>query len=444
MAGVRVFESEPAPPGRPSAFASLRHRQFRWLYASNTAFFFAMNGQMIVRSILAFRLTDSALALGLVNLAVAVPMLVISPFAGVVTDRVEKRQLIIGGQALLIASELVIFGLLTAGALAFWHLVVTVFLMGCIFPFIMPARQAIVVGIVGRGGLPNAMALQMGGMNAARVAAPVLAGFLVAMISIRGAYAVSIALYTLALAAMFRVSRSPATDEQRSTLFRDMLAGVRYVRDDHPLRVLLLLSIVPMLLAMPFQALLVVFTEDVWHTGSRALGILQAAAGLGGLMGSVYVAWFGDSPRRVRLMISSLLAFGATLFLFALSPWFLLALPLVLISDIFASIFGTVNATAVQLLVPDAVRGRVMSLMMMTYGLTPLGTLPISAVAQRFGAPAAVAGACVVMMALAVAFYVLSPSLRGVDDTCRRAALQPHPQPRTAHGPEPQPAAAAS
>jgi MFS family permease len=129
----------------------------------------------------------------------------------------------------------------------------------------------------------------------------------------------------------------------------------------------------------------------------------------------VFVAWKGDTPRRLRLMMASLLAFGATLFLFALSPWFILALPLVLLSDVFASTFNTVNNTAIQLLIPDEVRGRVMSLMMMTFGLTPLGTLPVSAVAQAYGAPFAVALAAVIMIAVSVAFYLLSPALRRSD-----------------------------
>jgi MFS family permease len=139
--------------------------QCRWMYASNIAFFFAMNGQFVVRSYLAFKLTGSAFSLGLVNLAVAIPMLFISPFGGVVADRVEKKRLIMTGQALLLANELVVLVLLLAGLLEFWHLLLVVFAMGCLFPFIMPARQAIVANIVGRQGLGNAMALQMGGMN---------------------------------------------------------------------------------------------------------------------------------------------------------------------------------------------------------------------------------------------------------------------------------------
>ncbi|MBA4179223.1 MAG: hypothetical protein C0506_01405 [Anaerolinea sp.] len=406
------------PPRSGGTFASLRHVQFRWIYGSNIAFFFAMNGQFVVRSYLAFKLTDSAFSLGIVNLAVAIPMLFISPFGGVIADRVEKKRLIMVGQALLLVNELIILALLVMGRLEFWHLLVVVFAMGCIFPFIMPARQAIVANIVGRQGLGNAMALGMGGMNAARVVGPVTAGLVIAVAGVRWMYFVAVLLYLCALLAMSRIDRAyPSGEAGKKSVMGDLLDGVRYVRDDAPVRALLVLSLVPIMLAMPFQALLVVFAEDVWDVGSPGLGFLQAAAGFGGILGSVFVAWRGESPRKLRLMMVSLLAFCGSLLLFALSPWFLLALPLVLIADVFASTFTTVNNTIIQVLIPDAVRGRVMSLMMMTFGLTPLGTVPVAAAAQAWGAPAAVAGAAALTVVIGAAIYLASASLRGIDKT---------------------------
>jgi predicted MFS family arabinose efflux permease len=177
-----------------------------------------------------------------------------------------------------------------------------------------------------------------------------------------------------------------------------------------------------MMLAMPFQALLVVFAEDVWSVGEGGLGLLQAFAGFGGIIGSFYVAWADQSPRKLRLMMSSLLAFAGTLFLFALSPWFLLALPLVLVADVFASVFATTNGTLIQVLIPDEVRGRVMSLMMMTFGLTPLGTLPVSVIAELYGVRTAVASASIATAVLAGVIFALSKSLRGIDAT-NQAAL---------------------
>ncbi len=415
------FEPEPGSTG----FAILRNTQFRWLYLSNIAFFFAMNGQMIVRSYIAFDITNrNAFALGLINLAVAVPMLVVSPFGGVVADRVEKRRLIMIGQAVLLLNELAVLTLLMTERLEFWHLFAVVFVMGCTFPFIMPARQAIVVTIVGRRGLGNAMALQMGAMNAARVVAPALAGFLIWIVGVKATYLVAVVVYGFALAAMSRIDRSPAPiRETKTSVYHDILEGFRYVAGYPPVRVLMVLGILPMLLAMPFQALLVVFAVDVWDVGSRGLGVLQAAAGLGGMAGAFFLAWRAEPKRKLRMMMASLLGFGGSLFLFALSPWFALGLFMVLIADVFASVFQTLNNTIIQTVIPDAVRGRVMSVMMMTFGLTPLGTVPISAMAQKWGAPFAVGIAAVVMVVLSAIVFLLSRSFRDIDRIAREAAL---------------------
>jgi MFS family permease len=406
-----------SPAGRPSPFRSLRNRQFRWLYISNAAFFFAMMGQMVVRSYLAYDITDnSPLALGLVNLAVAVPMLLISPFGGVLADRVERRKLIMGGQATLILSEGVVLLLLLTNQLEFWHLLAMTVVMGGVFPFMMPARQAIVADIVGRRGLQNAMALQMGAMNAGRVVAPALSGFIIYLAGTETAYVFAVVLYGAALLSMTQVIPSaPPKRLTPTTVLGDIAYGFSYVARDAPVRVLMLLSIVPMLLAMPFQSLLPVFSEDVWDVGSRGLGILHAAAGAGGLAGSFVVAIWGETHRKLRLMMFSLMAFGITLGLFAISPWFALGVVLVLIADVFASVFQTMNGSTIQVLIPNEVRGRVMSLMMMTFGLTPLGTLPIAAIAEVYGAPVAVGGACAVMMILGVLFFALSKSFRNID-----------------------------
>lgn len=411
-------------PGPRGPFASLRHQQFRWLFASNTAFFFAMNGQFVVRSVLAYRLTGSEFALGLINLVVAIPILVVSPFGGVVADRFERRRLIMGGQAVLVTAELMVLVLLLLGKLAFGHLLAVVFVMGCTFPFIMPARQAIVANIVGRHGLANAMALQMGAINAARVVGPVVAGLIIALAGVRWVYVVAVALYTVAFFSMAHVAKSPAAAGARTRpVLGELVGGLRYVAGDPPVRALLVLSVIPILLAMPFQALLVVFADDVWHVGAGGLGVLQAAAGFGGIVGSFWVAFVGETPRKLRLMMSALLAFSGSLFLFSLSPWFLLALPLVFAADVFASAFTTTNNALIQLLIPDEVRGRVMSIMMMTFGLTPLGTVPVSALAEAFGAPAAVAIASLVTVALALVVFAASRALRAIDATAA-AALQ--------------------
>ncbi|MCZ6781969.1 MAG: MFS transporter [Proteobacteria bacterium] len=412
-----------AGPGRwRAAVASLEHRQYRWLFASNMAFFLAMQGQMLVRSMITFELTSSPLDLGFVNFAVAIPMMIMSPFGGVVADRFERRRLIMLGQGALILSELLVVALLVTGQLQFWHLVATAIIMGCVFPFTMPARMAIVVNIIGKRGLQNAMALSMGGMNATRILGPTLSGFLVPILGLSGAFSIGIVLYVIALLCLLGVHRCPPLQGARDlSVGRDLAEGFRYIGANRLVLVLLAFGILPMFLAMPFQTLLVVFTEDVWAVGSRGLGLLYAVSGLGGLLGSIYVAQRAETSGRLGVMLGALVGFASFLLAFAMSPWFLLALPLVLAANVFSSVFGTLNNTAIQILIPDRVRGRVSSFLMMSFGITPLGTLPMAAVAESFGAPVAVAGASVLVIAVGLLFYASSPSLRSVDARTREA-----------------------
>jgi MFS family permease len=416
------------PPGAGSqqrglrgSLASLENREFRWLFISNMAFFLAMGGQGLVRAWIAFELTGSELALGIVSFTVAVPMLLVAPVGGAMSDRFERRNLIAIGQSFVLLSELIVLALLWTDRLEFWHLVTAAGLMGCVFPFIMPARQALVANVVGRRGLPNAMALGMAGMNVTRVLGPAAAGFLLGPLGAKGTYVVGVVLYAAALVATLFVNRHPMEAKPTASVFANVLEGAHYVRQNRLVLVLIFFGLVPMFLAMPFQTLMVVFAEEVWHVGSTGLGLLSACAGIGGVAGSFYVAWQADSQRRIRRMMVSMVGFGAFLLLFSVTPYFTTALGLVFLANACGSVYGTLNNTAIQMIIPDEVRGRVSSFLMMSFSLPLLGTLPMSAVAQGYGAPTAVGIASVLAVVVSLLFYLGSPALRGMDATVRAA-----------------------
>ena len=411
--------------GWRSAFGSLQSVQFRRIFLSNLAFFLAMQGQGLVRAVIVYELTDSELALGMVSASVAVTMLLGAPIGGVLADRFERRGLILFAQAAAIVSETTFFGLLVTGELEFWHMVALAAVMGASFPLVMPARQAIVVNIVGKRGLGSAMALNMAGVNVMRVVAPAVAGLLIASVGVEVVYAINLGFYVIALAAMLGVAKVRPPERAREvTIVASLVEGVRYVARHEVVGVMLLYGLIPMFLAMPFQTLLVVFATDVWDVGSSGLGLLNASAGIGGIFGSFYVAWRGGNDRRLRLMMFSMVAFGVLLAFFSLSPFFVPAVVLIFSANIFASIFQTLNNTAIQLLISDDVRGRISSFLMMSFSLPLLGTLPISALAERLGAPMAVSVASVLAVAVALLFYLISPALRDLDARVRSASAE--------------------
>ncbi len=422
LAPPRMGPGGPAPSrGLRGALSSLENREYRWLFISNVTFFLAMGGQQIVRAWLAYELTDSELALGIISFTVAVPMLVVAPIGGALSDRFERRNMIALGQSFVLASELTIVTLLLTDRLEYWHLVTGAGFMGCAFPLMMPARQALVANVVGRRNLPNAMALGMAGMNVTRVLGPALAGFLLGPLGTKGTYLFGVSLYATALVATLFVSRHPLENPTTKSIYSNIVAGAQYVWNDRLVLVLIFFGLVPMFLAMPFQTLMVVFAEEVWDTGSTGLGLLSAFSGVGGVAGSLYLAWNADSHNRIRRMMWTMVGFGGFLLLFSLTPWFWTALGLVFLANACGSIYGTLNNTAIQMIVPDEVRGRISSFLMMSFSLPLLGTLPMSAVAEGYGASVAVGAGSVLAVAVALIFYLTSPSLRGMDDTVKAA-----------------------
>jgi len=306
--------------------------------------------------------------------------------------------------------------------LEFWHLLCSAGINGCVFPFIMPARNAIIVNIVGKFGLGSAMALNMAGMNTTRVLGPAMAGLLIDAVGVANTYLFGVLLYGVGLLCMTPVGSShPSAGMQRTSVGRSIVEGAEYVLENRLVLVLLLFGLVPMFLAMPFQNLLVVFAEKIWDVGSRGLGLLSATMGIGGVVGSFWVATLGNTHRRLKRMMISMCAFGFFLFCFAVSPYFLLGLALVLIANVFASIYNALNNTAIQLFIPDQVRGRISSFLMMSFSFPLMGTLPVAAIAEACGAPFAVGLTSVLAILVASLFYILSPELRNMDASVRMA-----------------------
>ncbi|MBT3709752.1 MAG: MFS transporter [Gammaproteobacteria bacterium] len=416
---------------KPSGFDVLSIPQFRWLFVGNVAFFFAMQGQMLTRTILAWDLTGLAQSLAYINLVVALPMIFASMIGGAVTDRVERRQLIIVGQCLITCNEIFILTMLLLGQLEFWHLLCTAFVAGCAFPFIMPARMAITVNVVGPDRIQSAMAVSGGAMNLSRVVGPAMMGVIISEFSVIAAYVVSTILYASAVFCMFFVKRNKAVqpDGGKKPLLADIIYGFQYVSLNKPVLVCLMFGLVPMFLAMPFQNLLVMLVEQTGQVGESGLGILMGAGGVGGVLGSIWIARRGDRSERLRLMVVTVIGFALFLAVFTQTSVFYLALLPLVLANLCASAFQTVNNATIQILVDDSVRGRMSSFMMMSFGLTPLGVFPMAVAADHIGAANAILGACVALMIITVAFVGLSRTLRAIDSTVRVSMDREHKEP---------------
>jgi MFS family permease len=219
---------------------------------------------------------------------------------------------------------------------------------------------------------------------------------------------------------MFGVKRHPhPIDHKPGSPIHEILEGVRYIKNHVPLRVTLLIGLLPTCIAFPFQSLLVVFAEEVWFTGTQGFGFLQATFGLGGVVATLIVAQRGNSNARQRIMFLSLSAMGFFLAGFAYSPGFKLALALLFFASLCGNLFLTLNNIVVQLLVDDHVRGRVSSVLLMSISLTSLGTVPLASLAEKFGAPFAVATSAVSLLVFTLGCFAASKTLRNMDHHVR-------------------------
>ncbi|MFQ5380347.1 MAG: MFS transporter [Dehalococcoidia bacterium] len=412
--GASYLRDRLSPAALRTTFTSLSEPEYAWYFVGNAAFFMGMQMQFLLRGFLAFEITDSAAALGYISVSVAFPMLFIAPFGGVVADRVNKRTLLIVTQMAAAAASLVLAILILTDLVRFWHLVVVAIATGAVFSFNMPARQALVPNLVPQHKLMNAISLQMGGMNLTRIVAPALAGLLIAPLGIGWVYMLTFGLFVVASLSELHLPRHGMVSQtERGSFKDDFMGGFRYIMGDSLMQLLLVAGVILPIFSFPVQQLLPVFAKEVFGSESGVvLGLLAAATGVGGLAGAIVAANFDDRPSKGRHMLFGGLAMATFLFCFAVAPSLKIALIVLVVSGVGQMIFTATNNTVIQATLPQEVRGRVMAVMMMSFGLMPLGVVPVTIGADAVGAPTAVAVSSAALFVAIVLLFTFSRRLR--------------------------------
>jgi MFS family permease len=398
----------------PHALRSLRHRNYRLFFCGQLVSLTGTWMQNVAQSWLVYRLTGSEVLLGLVSFAGLMPIFVLSPFGGAIADRVDRRRLLIGTQTASLLAALVLALLTLLGTVTVWHVVAVAVAFGVVNAVDVPARQAFVPSLVGEEELVNAIALNSTMFNGARVLGPAVAGIVLAAVGEGWCFAVNAASFLAVIVglALMRVPAHRPDRHVRSTLAR-IAEGFRFVWVHVPIRALLLLLAVVSVTGMPYSVLMPVFAERVLHGGARALGLLMAASGCGALGGALVLAARRGIRGLGRWVALAAAGFGTSLVLFSFSRSLALSIGL-LVPAGFAMIVQMASSnTLVQSMVPDRLRGRVMSVYsMMFLGMAPFGSLLAGALAERFGAPAVVGAGGTVCVAAAALFGRRLPALR--------------------------------
>jgi MFS family permease len=375
------------------AWRALRHRNFRLFFTGQSISLIGTWMTRIATAWLVYRLTGSALLLGFVSFAGQIPTFLLAPFAGVLVDRINRRNLLVWTQVLAGVQSLVMAALTLAKVITIHEIIALSAFQGIINAFDMPGRQSFLVQMVeDKKDLGNAIALNSSMVNMARLIGPALAGIVIAAVGEGYCFAIDGFSY-IAVVVSLLMMRVPAATVQRAaaSMLHQLKEGWSYVTTFRPIRTILTLFALNSLMGMPFIVLMPIFASQVLHGGPHTLGYLMGASGVGALVSAISLA-LRKSVRGLTTMIQiSAFFFGSGLILFGLSHYLVLSLLLMLVVG-FGMMQGlAASNTVIQTLVPEDKRGRVMSFYTMAFvGMAPFGSLLAGFLAHRFGAPHAV------------------------------------------------------
>lgn len=398
-----------------TTFISLENRDYRWYWLSSVAYFAAAFMQLVVRGWLVYDLTDSPLALGLVSAGAGIAIFLVSPYGGVIADRFDKRNVLLGTHSLMAISTLIIAVLIFTGAIALWHLVASSIVSGILVGLSLPIRQAILPQLVERQQLMNAVGLYSGATNMNRIIAPSLGGILVSVIDVEGAYLLMVCFYAVSAILMRRIPPLGAISrDYNATVRGDLVDGFHYIRRSSILLSLLVMALVPVTVGLPYQMLMPIFASDVLDVGPSGLGYLMGAVGVGALVGSLFIAYLSDYRHKGMLLLVACVLFGVFLVLFANTSSYYLSLLSLMCVGAASNIYLAVNNTLLMINAEDHIRGRVMSFYYMTIGFYPMAVLPAGAIIESLGAPFVVSAGGVIIISFTVLMALVRPTLRRV------------------------------
>ena len=366
-------------------FDSLKNRDFRLLWFGMVFMMGGFEMQMIAQGFLVYELTGSAKILGLVSGGWALPMLSLTLFGGAIADRIERKPIIQVGQGCSALVSLLVALSISTGSITWFYLLLASMFQGLLFAFTGPARQAIIPQIVGRKRITNAIALNSAAMSSMSLFAPIVAGILYATVGPDGVYYVMSGMWLTAVTlttAIHKPVKMPVRKE--SEILGDIKAGLQYVLENRIILVLLGVMLATVLLAMPLRSLLPVFIVDVYLLESEAFGLLVSMIGLGSLIGALITASIGQWKRGLLVIIGGFFS-GLALLLVALVPVYFAAV-------CFMILFGLGNIAPMALITAlimeraeEQFRGRMMSIVMLVWGLMPISVIPLGTAVDTIG-----------------------------------------------------------
>src|SRR5688572_4907055 len=341
---------------------SLKYRNFRLFTIGQSISVIGSWVQQVAVGWLVYRLTDSALMLGLVSFAAQGPTFVLAPLAGAIADRANKHRLLIITQTLMMVQALVLAALVLSGTIVIWHLVLLSVVLGCLSGFDIPVRQSFLVEMVdGKEDLSNAIALNSSMFNAARLVGPAIAGILITVVGEGVCILLNGLSYIAVLWALLAMRiQQPTVTSQKNAVFAQIREGFRYAFSFPPIRSVLLLVAVVSLLCVPFSVLLPIYAGRILGGDARMLGLLISSTGAGALAAALYLASRENVRGLSKVITFSAVLFSLALLLFSYSRALWLSMMALVLAGFGMMLQMAASNTFLQTIVEDDKRGRIL------------------------------------------------------------------------------------
>jgi MFS family permease len=401
-------------------FDSFKNPVYRLYYGAMLGQWSSMNMQMVARSLLIYRITGSAAILGAMSLAHAIPTLFLSLFGGAYADRVQKKYVLLVSQ---VGSAVVSLGValtLAVGYLgpenpgSYWVLAVSAVIQGTIMGFMMPSRAAMIPEIVSEEQIMNAVSLSNLGMNTFRLMGPALAGFLVEAFDFESVYYIATVMYLISTVCVVLMPRTSKMTIRGSSALADIFAGLRYIRREKIIFLILVFTILGTICGMPFMFLIPVFTEDILKVGASGLGLVMSFSGIGAISGSLILASLPNRRRGLMMLLCGMIM-GLALTGFAFSHWWYLSLGFIIFVGLGQTTQMATGNTLVQYYADPDYRGRVMSFHMMGIGFASFGTFFAGLLSESIGVQWSIGGLALIFALICIMGLTFVSRLRKLD-----------------------------
>ena len=379
------------PVDRGGLFSALaRYPTYRRLWVGSLASSLGQWMQQVALGWLALTLTDSPAFVGLVGFTAGIPFLLIAIPAGAIIDRVDRRNLLLTCQALAASLAVIVAADVLLGNVQPWHLLLAALFNGSLQATMLPTQQSLVPMLVAREDLTNAVGINSAGQNMTRVVGPSITGLVIGGFGTGPAFLLQAAAIVTAFL-LVRTVRLPPREPNAPASPRGVFEGIRLISSRPDLRTLFLLACIPTFFVFPYVQFLSIFARDILRIGPSGLGLLMASSGLGAVTGSLLIASRKQMVGAGKRLLAVIVGYGVVVTGIALSPVVFLTVPLLFIAGMMGAGYMSASNALVQLRVDNDVRGRVMSAYLLSFGLMPIGAMPMGFVADHLGTRAAVA-----------------------------------------------------